>query len=73
MLAILGWLVLVVVCLYFIILGGALAFAGKLFNEGITSIIGVIVLACALTGMYNVCKVSPFSLTVDTHVYQEHK
>lgn len=73
MFAIIGWVVLVLVCVYFIIIGGALVFAGLLFREWQTKVIGAIVLVCALTGMYNVSKVSPFSVTVDTHVYQEHK
>lgn len=73
MLAFIGWVVLVLVAVYFTIVGAALVFVGSMFGEWQTKIIGAIVLVCALTGMYNVSKVSPFSITVDTHVYQEHK
>lgn len=73
MLALLGWVVLVLVAVYFTIVGGALLFVGAMFGEWQTKLVGAVVLVCALTGMYNVSKVSPFSITVDTHVYQEHK
>lgn len=48
-------------------------FVGSLFGEGSTKVIGTIVLACALTGLYNTAHVAPFTVSLDTHVYQEHK
>lgn len=73
MLAILGWFVLIAICVFFTLVGAAMLFVGSLFGEGSTKVVGTIVLACALTGLYNTAHVAPFTVSLDTHVYQEHK
>lgn len=77
MLAIIGWVFLIVLCVAFTFYGAAWFVLVGLFETSgsgpLKKWIGAIIFVGALTGLYNVSKVSPFSLQVDTHVYQEHK
>lgn len=72
-LAIIGWILLMVVCVYFCMTGSALLLMGIIMGDKECGIIGAIILACAITGVYNASHISPFTVSVDTHIYQEHK
>lgn len=67
------WVVAMVVCTYFTIAGAGALIAGLIFGCKETTLIGVIVLACSMTGMYHTAEANPFTVKVDTHIYQEHK
>lgn len=75
MLAVIGWLLLVVLCVGAAIFGAIVFLILGMFGNdgGVTRIVGAIIFALALTGLYNTAKISPFTVTIDTHVYQEHK
>lgn len=74
MLAVIGWLALVVICVFFVIVGAGWFILFGLFDQkGVEKFIGAVVFALALTGLYHTASISPFKVTLDTHVYQEHK
>jgi hypothetical protein len=67
------WVVAMAVCTYFAIAGAGCLLAGLVFRSMETALIGVIVFACAVTGLYHTAEANPFTVKIDTHIYQEHK
>lgn len=67
------WGLVVLACGYFTLMGAVLLGAGLIFKDLETGIIGLIIFAVASICLGRTIDVAPFTVDVNTHVYQEHK